>query len=290
MRAPASAVSRIRSAMPYSPSAGPVGAEGVGLDGVAAGLEVGVVHGADDVGAGDVEDLVAALVALEVVSTSRPSRSPADWSIVPIAPSATTTRSRSAVSRSGREESDTRGVYRAVRPTRGCTGRRSRAGRSAALRRSDPHPAPEEPRERQPYSTVLVGTDGSDSSFRAVDKAAAVARDAGATLLLACAYRPMTEREVRDAAAALGGESYKVVGLDAGRGRPARRRRPRPDRRRAGRRHPRDRGRPGRRPGRAGQAPQVDLLVVGNRGLNSLAAGCSDRSRPTSATARRATS
>ena len=44
-----------------------VGAEGVGLDAVDADLEVGVVHRADDVGPGDVEDLVAALVALEVV-------------------------------------------------------------------------------------------------------------------------------------------------------------------------------------------------------------------------------
>ena len=63
-----------------------------------------------------------------------------------------------------------------------------------------------------PYSTVLVGTDGSDSSFRAVDRAALIARDAGAKLLLACAYRPMSEREVRDAQDALGGESYKVAG------------------------------------------------------------------------------
>lgn len=62
------------------------------------------------------------------------------------------------------------------------------------------------------YTTVLVGTDGSESSFRAVDRAAAVARDSGATLLLACAYRPMSAREVQDAADALGGESYKVSG------------------------------------------------------------------------------
>ena len=62
------------------------------------------------------------------------------------------------------------------------------------------------------YTTVLVGTDGSESSYRAVDRAAAVARDAGATLLLACAYRPMSAREVQDAAAALGGEAYKVSG------------------------------------------------------------------------------
>lgn len=62
------------------------------------------------------------------------------------------------------------------------------------------------------YTTVLVGTDGSESSYRAVDRAAAVARDAGATLLLACAYRPMSAREVQDAADALGGEAYKVSG------------------------------------------------------------------------------
>ena len=62
------------------------------------------------------------------------------------------------------------------------------------------------------YTTVLVGTDGSESSFRAVDRAAAIARDAGASLLLACAYRPMSAREVQDAQDALGGESYKVSG------------------------------------------------------------------------------
>ena len=46
---------------------GEVGAEGVGLDAVGADLEVGVVDRADHVRPGDVEDLVAALVALEVV-------------------------------------------------------------------------------------------------------------------------------------------------------------------------------------------------------------------------------
>ena len=62
------------------------------------------------------------------------------------------------------------------------------------------------------YATVLVGTAGSESSFKAVDRAAEVARDAGASLLLACAYRPMSAREVQDAKDALGGESYKVSG------------------------------------------------------------------------------
>jgi nucleotide-binding universal stress UspA family protein len=62
------------------------------------------------------------------------------------------------------------------------------------------------------YRSVLVGTDGSESSFRAVDRAAQVARDAGATLLVACAYHPMSERERQSAASALGGEAYKVAG------------------------------------------------------------------------------
>ena len=62
------------------------------------------------------------------------------------------------------------------------------------------------------YGTVLVGTDGSESSFRAVDRAAVVARDSGATLLLLTAYRPMNPREVQDARDALGDDSYKVAG------------------------------------------------------------------------------
>ena len=44
-----------------------VGAEGIGLHAVDANSEVGVVHRAHDIGAGDVQDLVAALVALEVL-------------------------------------------------------------------------------------------------------------------------------------------------------------------------------------------------------------------------------
>jgi nucleotide-binding universal stress UspA family protein len=46
------------------------------------------------------------------------------------------------------------------------------------------------------YRTVLVGTDGSDSSFRAVDRAAEVARESAAKLVIVCAY----------------GEEYTAVG------------------------------------------------------------------------------
>ena len=69
------------------PERGQVGAEGVGLDSVDAGVEVGGVDGPDHVGPGDVEDLVAALEPLEVGQDG-------SWacSIVPMAPSAMTTR------------------------------------------------------------------------------------------------------------------------------------------------------------------------------------------------------
>ena len=62
------------------------------------------------------------------------------------------------------------------------------------------------------YGTILVGTDGSESSFRAVERAAQVAADSGANLLIASAYAQMNERDQRRAADALGEESYKVMG------------------------------------------------------------------------------
>lgn len=62
------------------------------------------------------------------------------------------------------------------------------------------------------YRIILVGTDGSDSSFRAVDRAAQLAAATGATLLLASAYSPMPERERADAADRLGDLAYKVQG------------------------------------------------------------------------------
>jgi nucleotide-binding universal stress UspA family protein len=60
------------------------------------------------------------------------------------------------------------------------------------------------------YQTVLVGTDGSDSSLRAVDRAAQIAAGAGARLIVATAYFPQSE----DARAAdvLKDEGYKMAG------------------------------------------------------------------------------
>ncbi|MGZ4519898.1 MAG: universal stress protein, partial [Mycobacteriaceae bacterium] len=39
-----------------------------------------------------------------------------------------------------------------------------------------------------PYRTVLVGTDGSDSSLLAVDRAASIVAAGGGQLVIACAY------------------------------------------------------------------------------------------------------
>jgi nucleotide-binding universal stress UspA family protein len=40
------------------------------------------------------------------------------------------------------------------------------------------------------YKTIVVGTDGSDTSLRAVDKAAEIAAESGARLIVASAYAP----------------------------------------------------------------------------------------------------
>lgn len=62
------------------------------------------------------------------------------------------------------------------------------------------------------YRTVVVGTDGSDSSFAAVDRAAGVAADSGATLVIVCAYYPANKNDVEKAQDVLGDEAYQVVG------------------------------------------------------------------------------
>ena len=64
------------------------------------------------------------------------------------------------------------------------------------------------------YQTVVVGTDGSESSLRAVARAGALAGACGATLVIACAYLPAEsdEREIAAAKDALRDDAYQVVG------------------------------------------------------------------------------
>ena len=62
------------------------------------------------------------------------------------------------------------------------------------------------------YTKVVVGTDGSESSYLAVDRAAQLAADTSATLVIACAYVPADPRAVSQAADQLGDEAYKIRG------------------------------------------------------------------------------
>ena len=60
------------------------------------------------------------------------------------------------------------------------------------------------------YTTILVGTDGSDSSLRAVEKAGQIAAGSGATVVVATAYFPQSEDQ--RAADVLKDEGYKMAG------------------------------------------------------------------------------
>jgi len=64
------------------------------------------------------------------------------------------------------------------------------------------------------YRTVVVGTDGSESSLRAVARAGALAGASGATLVIACAYLPSDAdgREMAKAQDALRDDAYQIVG------------------------------------------------------------------------------
>ncbi|MBA0125077.1 universal stress protein [Haloechinothrix sp. YIM 98757] len=121
------------------------------------------------------------------------------------------------------------------------------------------------------YQTIVVGTDGSKTSFGAVDRAAAVAKEAGAKLVIACAYYPTSQEDVERAQDVLGDEAYQVVGSA-----------PADDtlqsaRDRAVQQGASDiemvpvRGEPIKSLLDVLKQHSADLLVVGNRGLNTLA-------------------
>lgn len=64
------------------------------------------------------------------------------------------------------------------------------------------------------YQTVVVGTDGSDSSLRAVDHAAAIAADHGAKLIVVTAHLPVPQERGRYAIppGSDHGQDYRTVG------------------------------------------------------------------------------
>jgi nucleotide-binding universal stress UspA family protein len=119
------------------------------------------------------------------------------------------------------------------------------------------------------YQTIVVGTDGSETSLRAVDRAATLAADAGATLVIACAFIP--ERPDPHAQDVLGDDAYQVSGSAPADDtvRTAR------DRALAGGASKIElaavQGKPGDVLIDVANERSADLLVVGNRGLNTLA-------------------
>ena len=60
------------------------------------------------------------------------------------------------------------------------------------------------------YQTLVVGTDGSESSLRAVDRAGKIAAESNAKLIIATGYFP--QKDDPRAADALGADAYKVSG------------------------------------------------------------------------------
>lgn len=121
------------------------------------------------------------------------------------------------------------------------------------------------------YRVILVGTDGSASSFRAVEAAGRLAGATGATLVLVCAHHPIPDRQRLPAADRLGDLAYKVEGST-----------PADDALRAAREKAVAAGAKNVEETavegdavdvlvKVAKQKEADLLVVGNRGLNSFA-------------------
>ncbi len=121
------------------------------------------------------------------------------------------------------------------------------------------------------YRTVVVGTDGSPSSLRAVTRAAALAGSVGARLVIGCAYEPAEEaRDVRRAQQELGADA---AGFDVASHAEDVLRGARTTAQEAGATdvHPvAVVGPPAEALMDLAHREQADLIVVGNRGLNTL--------------------
>jgi len=65
------------------------------------------------------------------------------------------------------------------------------------------------------YTTVLVGTDGFESAMKAVARAADVAAARNASLIMVCAFHPMSAREQALITSATGDATARVTGTAA---------------------------------------------------------------------------
>ena len=121
------------------------------------------------------------------------------------------------------------------------------------------------------YGRVLVGSDGSESSMRAVERAAEVASAAEAGLIVACAYNPVPGREQARLTVALEATTREVRGEQDARIALARSM----ERINTDRTRVIDQvlvaGEPAAALLEAARDHHVDLIVVGNRGLDAVA-------------------
>jgi len=121
------------------------------------------------------------------------------------------------------------------------------------------------------YGTIVVGTDGSESALNAVEHAAEIAAALSARLIVVCAYHPLTAKEQSILAAVVGPTSmFQVAGTDAAKEALA-----------AGKQRATDagsaevtatlvKGDPGQALLTVAADQAADLIVVGNRGINTL--------------------
>lgn len=122
------------------------------------------------------------------------------------------------------------------------------------------------------YQHIVVGTDGSDTSLAAVDRAGALAGATGATLVIVCAYEPLRRDEIVKAQDQLGADvGYQIVGSAPAEDTVSRAR-DRAVKAGAGRVETSvSRGDPAKVLRAAVRTYKAELLVVGNLGLNTLA-------------------
>jgi nucleotide-binding universal stress UspA family protein len=119
------------------------------------------------------------------------------------------------------------------------------------------------------YRTIVVGTDGSDTSFRAVERAAALAAATDATLVIASAYLP--DKPDPRAQDVLGSDAYQVAGSAPADDAVSRARDLATAAGAADVETDVVQGKPGDALLGVVDSACADLLVVGNRGLNTLA-------------------
>jgi nucleotide-binding universal stress UspA family protein len=62
------------------------------------------------------------------------------------------------------------------------------------------------------YRTIVVGTDGSDSSLKAVEKAGALSSDDSTRLIIACAYYPNDPKDIAGDQDVLKEDAYQITG------------------------------------------------------------------------------